>query len=1037
MNINFETVNQNPNTDKLQVAHGQAAPLQTGAQNPSAYALDFGTQHVDNNAYGSVHGAEEVKDIFGSKMDVSVQRKMMTIMSSCMSSEDYGKMMKEGFDPSEMEPEQVVTIVDHIKAELAKSGTVVAGYNDDLSEEQLKEVVGSLSQAKQIMDSLEKNDMPVNQENMQEIKDALQKAKELGNLSDGSKKYLVENQLSLSIDHLYKASFSAYGDGNKQGQGYYAQDFNGYYAKKAMDFDLSRMQNQISSVLEHMPELSGTEQEKQAAAMWLIEKGVPVTEETMEGLQQVEGLHFPLDEELVIDAAIKALSQGKSATSGVLDTTGQAKNLYAEAAKLYDKVNHISNEAVALCVKNEKTIHLKSLIQAQAEYENMQANQREVLAGEMAGQIDLAQQGGSTGVYLTATRQLLEVQLTMTIDANVRLLKSDFSIDTAPLTTLVEELKKQESKIEAALFGEATAGKAGAKTSLYYEANQVLKEIPSLPAKVLGQTLSAEDYLTLSKLHEAGKTLQSDYERVEESYEALMTKPRADMGDSIKKAFQNVDDILIDMNLELSEDNRKSLRILGYNNIPMTEENFDKVKQAYLQIENIVASMTPSKTLALIREGINPLTMNLQELENQLLSMESAEEENQKYAKFLYQLEQKNEITGSEREAYIGVYRLFRQIEKTDGAAIGSLVEQGAQITLGNLLTAVRSKKHGAMDYSVDDQFGGIKAKKTEGNSISAQIEQGVLEARMSHAIYRDLTVDGLMHARVSEETTLEELKQALSSDKEGLPENIEEQKNIITESRKTSTQTMEELQKWSLRPSAENLLAYENLFTAGKDVYSSLKELLKKYEKEDHAFDEMIEGVVAHFDETEKTQEAMEQLETKSYDMLEQMSLTMAESTIDLKQIHSCYKQLSIMSTMRQEESYHVPVEINGEMTTIHLVFQHDSNAQGTVKIATENIVFGRVAVKYSLSHEEITSYGMYENHEKKEVLSGFSIQMEQALTAQGFTVKEQNYVNSEKELDLLTFSAKDDDNNTNQKNANQLYRIAKTFLQEIRKIS
>ena len=241
-------------------------------------------------------------------------------MSSCMSSEDYGKMMKEGFDPSEMEPEQVVTIVDHIKAEMAKAGTVVSGYNDDLSEEQLKEVFGSLSQAKQIMDTLEKNDMPVNNENVQEIKSAIDKSKEITGLQEASKKYLVENQLSLSVDNLYKASFSAYGDGNKQGQGYYAQDFGGYYAKKAMNVDWDKMQNQITSMVNQMPQLSGTEEEKLEQAKWLIEKGVPITEEAMGKLQEIEGLSFPLDEKSVIEASVKALIQGKAATSGVLDS---------------------------------------------------------------------------------------------------------------------------------------------------------------------------------------------------------------------------------------------------------------------------------------------------------------------------------------------------------------------------------------------------------------------------------------------------------------------------------------------------------------------------------------------------------------------------------------------------------------------------------------------------------------------------------------------------------------------------------------------
>ena len=51
-------------------------------------------------------------------------------------------------------------------------------------------------------------------------------------------------------------------------------------------------------------------------------------------------------------------------------------------------------------------------------------------------------------------------------------------------------------------------------------------------------------------------------------------------------------------------------------------------------------------------------------------------------------------MTKEEKEAYIGIYRLLRQLEKTDGAAIGALLQQGAEPTLKNLLTAVRSGLH-------------------------------------------------------------------------------------------------------------------------------------------------------------------------------------------------------------------------------------------------------------------------------------------------------------------------------------------------------
>ena len=47
-------------------------------------------------------------------------------------------------------------------------------------------------------------------------------------------------------------------------------------------------------------------------------------------------------------------------------------------------------------------------------------------------------------------------------------------------------------------------------------------------------------------------------------------------------------------------------------------------------------------------------------------------------------------------------------MEQSDGAVIGSLVNQGADITMKNLLTAVRVRGKSAMDYKVDDTFAGV-----------------------------------------------------------------------------------------------------------------------------------------------------------------------------------------------------------------------------------------------------------------------------------------------------------------------------------------
>jgi len=239
MKITFDNWNQNQNVEKTTTSQGTFSNYREIRN--GAYSLDISGTVMDNNAYAD-HGrsAKEVMQEFGTEFDnLAAKRDQMTVMSNIMSTEDFNKMMKDGFDPSKLDPEQVVTIVDHIKAEMAKSGEVVAGYNDDLSRDKLTEILGSASRALDVEESFKKADMPVNGENVASVKEALDKSTQVTELDDAGKKYMLENHLEPTVENIYRASFSAQGDGSKQSKGYFSQEMPGYYAKKAEIADIA------------------------------------------------------------------------------------------------------------------------------------------------------------------------------------------------------------------------------------------------------------------------------------------------------------------------------------------------------------------------------------------------------------------------------------------------------------------------------------------------------------------------------------------------------------------------------------------------------------------------------------------------------------------------------------------------------------------------------------------------------------------------------------------------------------------------------
>ncbi|MBP3468932.1 MAG: hypothetical protein J6K26_05385 [Lachnospiraceae bacterium] len=686
------------------------------------YNVDFSGGMPGNQAYGE-HGktAEDVMSQ-AAGTDVALQKDYMLVMASTMSEEDFAELSKEGYDPGQMEPKEMVTIVDEIKAKMAASGTVVTGYNDDLDRELLKEITGSEVQAQEILEAFRKYDIPATKENTEAAKAAIDMAQQLPEITEGMKKYLLENHLTPTIENLYKAAYSGSMDAGVQNRGYFAETTGGYYGRKADQVDVSELQDSMEKVIRD----AGYEvtEETLQDAEWMVASGLPLTEESFARLEKIN----ETDVKEAAMAVARALQDGRTAKAADLSSQ---ESLLEQAVRINEEAAAISDQAVDRVVADGEKLDLAHLSEAEQTLQKEQVLQKEqALQGEQAthsGQELQAEQVLEDRINnpvaegaVMARRQMEEVRLLMSVQVNYHLLKQGISIDTTELSTLVEELKQAEQEIQNVLFGrsdrvEDTA--AGERNALLNETLGKVRAIPGMPASVLGELLKEHGTafsksVSVNMVYEAGVARQASYEAVSEKYETLMTAPRADYGDSIRKAFRNVDDILQDMNLETTESNRRAVRILGYNSMEITGENIQAVKTAYLSVSRVVEKMTPAAALELIREGSNPLHLSMEELESRLEKRESSpEEEMEKYSRYLYRLEQNHEITAEEKESYIGIYRLLHQIEKRDGAAIGSLLQQGAEINFKNLLTAVRSHNKGRMDVTVDDGFGALEER--------------------------------------------------------------------------------------------------------------------------------------------------------------------------------------------------------------------------------------------------------------------------------------------------------------------------------------
>ncbi len=818
-------------------------------------------------------------------MDVGISQDYMTLAANTLSEEDYAQMQKEGFDFGSMNSEEAVTIVDKIKAELVRSGQHIAGYTDDLDMATLSEALGSETLAKAVADSFAVADIPMTEENIAAVSVAWNQAGKLQPLSEGAYEYLIDNGLDSEIWNLYLAQNSGAGSaGNGATAKFFAEAVSGYYVQNAFSGATGEnsVETNLGRQMEQVIEQSGlpVDEETKANAAWLLEKNLPLTPDTLKQMADLRKLQLPVTEQEFARAVSAAILSGKQTIHANLE---KEPNLYEKA------------------VETDKYYHSEEVWSANA--------------GDV-----------------TARRQLEEIRLRMTAEVNVKLLKSGFSIDTEPMETLVKALRQAEQQLAEQYFPGET--NALGKYETFRDANRMVAELPAMPADILGAFVKGRQDIPLTEFHGEGLVSRENYVRANEQYESLMTVPRSDLGDSIKKAFVNVDNILQDLGQEPTEENRRAVRILGYNRMEITPENIDLIQTADKQVKHVVEKLTPAATLKMIRDGVNPLEKSFGELEQYFDALpEEYRQEAESYSKFLYGLEKNNQITQEERDGFIGIYRLIRQIEKSDGAVVGALVNARAELQFSNLLSAVRSTKVKSIDAKVTDEWGGIAEVVSKGSSISEQIGRAYAgNYEQVPDEYSD-TVRIMTDMSYTEEVADQYNQEQLQSMREA----------VLA----ADAECIAMLQRGQMPVNVDNLMAAQALLQDGDGAWKRLSsrksDRMNAGEKESA---EDVRGAVAVADDYE-VDELWQQLEDKSLfteryenriqaelDAVEQETFEQADGYLDVKRMQLDHKQLNVAASMARQEEFFLPMYVGDELTKVHITFEKSEEQKGNVGI-------------------------------------------------------------------------------------------------------
>ena len=1019
---------------------------------------------MDDKAYQG-HGltAQDIMSKAGNT-NVKAQKDFMIVMSNSVSGEDLEKMQEEGFQPGSTDVETYVSIVDRIKVTLAKAGVEIAGYNDDLDTATVEEITGSRIDANELVDKMQQADIPVTEDNITALVKTIAQGMEIGELSEDALKYLLLNQKAPTVDNVYVAQFSST-DSLQQAKGYYSDYAKGYYAKKADTINWDALQSGIDSVIRQSG-LENTE-DVQKNARWLVESGIELTPQNLSYLSDLSQLQFPMDAQQLLDMTVTAMSNGKQPGKALM--TGE-QPVWQQAKELAEQADSISDEAIHDTIEAGETLNFKNLSAAQKEIDAREGSEAAAVNTE---EVSLRE--------IEARRQMEEIRLVMTQEANRQLLKSGYQIDTTELSQLVEALKATEANIKASLFQGETE-QINEQRAVWYEDTLTLtKELAAMPAALSGKISASKTPFTLETLHQEGSILQSKYDKAGESYEALMTAPRKDMGDSIQKAFRNVDDILQDLGLETNDSNRRAVRILGYNNMEITQDSIQSVKEADMQVTGVIRRMTPATTLQMIREQINPLDMNLDELEEYLNEQDKdTGSDAEKFSTYLHKLDQSHAITEDEREAYIGIYRLFRQIEKTDGAAIGSVVASGAEMNFKNMLSAVRTSRHKNMDISIDDGFGGLEKLIAKGQAIDEQIMAGyqdspsqeyqhqmqyyaALSGEIKDELVQKTDVDTLKEMDIQADTTIEqfaqELKQASEVDQSSRQDMEQERVHNFRDSMQSAQQVedsvIQSLIDYEQPVSVNNIQAAELLLMERGSLYKQIfgrsgAASVENDTSVNDAFDSV--GDIEHDTLWQKAEDAANNLTDKSsavsayqeligeaVSAVENMVHT-SDNIVDVKAAQMLYKGLSLAGNLAREENYELPVNIKGELTSINLKIYHNSSQMGKVTITMDTDTLGKVAADFDISEEKISGMIAYDKktsgQDIKILQNNLQGQFSKAQQESGQNKKISISLAETKTLDLNRFGQDRDVEESEKLSTRELYQTAKAFITALKSL-
>ncbi|MCL1878528.1 MAG: DUF6240 domain-containing protein, partial [Defluviitaleaceae bacterium] len=308
-----------------------------------------------------------------------------------------------------------------------------------------------------------------------------------------------------------------------------------------------------------------------------------------------------------------------------------------------------------------------------------------------------------------------------------------FGVDTGHMLDIMRNFNVSE---QDAYRYHRMAGGDGAQfsTTRMTRIFNYLANIPPLTVNVHGGIIKGQSEFTIQGIHESVL-----YARARSHYEQYATVPDPRYGDSFAKVKGEFTPLLEKMQITPTAENLKASFILSKNDMDVTQDNLQAVKEIDAKINALATKLHPIIAASMLEEGLNPLEMHVDQVLAYVkqFNLGKGKDVTGKIAQYIMELDASGAIDPETRKSMVALYRMLHIIQRDEAAAVGLAAKMGNSPTLGALMDLAKKFQHiksgDSVDMQIDESFGQLeRLVRPEGN-IKGAMEATTDAKVMSH----------------------------------------------------------------------------------------------------------------------------------------------------------------------------------------------------------------------------------------------------------------------------------------------------------------